>query len=46
MFSAVKRRINREIYSTITKLFFHESSSFSCEKTTIKISGPVNEFLS
>ena len=36
MFSAVKPLINREIFSTITKLFFFgESSSFSCEKTIL-----------
>ena len=43
MFSAVKPLINREIFLTITKLFFPESPSFSCEKTTMKITGPVNE---
>ena len=43
MFSAVEPLINCEIFSMITKLFFLESASFSCEETTTKISGPVNE---
>ena len=43
MSSAVKPLINRENFSTITRLFFHGIFSFSCEKTTMKISGPVNE---
>ena len=46
MFSAVKRLINRDMFSTIIRLFFTESSSFSCEKTTMKISGLVNELFS
>ena len=46
MFPGVKPLINREIFSTITKLFFMESSSLSCEKTTMKISGPVNKLFS
>ena len=43
VFSAVKPLINREVFSTITKLFSHGIFFFSCKKTTMKISGPVNE---
>ena len=45
VFSVVKPLINREIFLTINKLFFHRIS-FSCEKTTMKIPGPVNDLFS
>ena len=44
--SVVKPLINREICLMISKLFFTESPSFSCEKTTMKIPGPVNKLYS
>ena len=40
MFSAVKPLINRKIF------FDDYQIIFSCEKTTMKISGPVNELFS
>ena len=46
VFSAVKPFINREIFSTVTKLSFTEFSSLSCEKTSMKVSWPVDELFS
>ena len=46
MFSAVKPCKNRDFFFDDYKFFFIESSSFSCEKTTPKFSGPVNELFS
>ena len=44
MFSDVESVINREFFFDDYEIIFKtESSSFSCEKATMKISGPVNE---
>ena len=47
MFSAVKPVINREIFFDDYQIIFSRNLlPFSCEKTTMKISGPVNELFS
>ena len=46
MFSAVKPLINRKFFRRLPNYFFMESFSFSCKKTTMKLSGPVNELFS
>ena len=47
MFSAAKPLINREnFFDDYQIIFLTESSSFSCEKTTMKISVPFSELFS
>ena len=35
-----------KFFRRLPNYFFIESTSFSCEKTTMKVSGPVNELFS